>query len=136
RTDYNEAIRVWGGPLLVEGNLVFNNDSTGIAGTTLVTIRGNTVFSNGGDGIFVEGAGANASEAVENRVFLNNGTGISISSGSPARRNVVYANKGHGIYVDGYEGNFTVIANNLCYQNGDAADEFNIMLPRQCHQPQ
>ena len=128
RTDYNEAIRVWGGPLLVEGNLVFNNDSTGIAGTTLVTIRGNTVFSNGGDGIFVEGAGANASEAVENRVFLNNGTGISIRTGSPARRNVVYANKGHGIYVDGYEGNFTVVANNLCYNNGATPDVFNIMF--------
>ena len=128
RTDYNEAIRVWGGPLLVEGNQVFQNDSTGIAGTTLVTCKGNTVFSNAGDGIYVEGAGASASEVVENRVFLNNGTGISLGAGSPARRNVVYSNRGHGIYTDGYEGYFTVIANNLCYANGDAAGEYNIMV--------
>ena len=128
RTDYYEAIRVWGGPLRVEGNVVFNNDSTGIAGTTLVTCRGNTVFSNGGDGIYVEGAGASASEVLENRVFLNNGTGINLGAGSPACRNVVYSNKGHGIYTDGYEGNFTVIANNLCYANGGAAGEYNIMV--------
>ena len=125
RTDYYEAIRVWGGPLLVEGNQVFQNDSTGIAGTTLVTCKGNTVFSNGTDGIFVEGS---ASEAGENRVFLNNGSGIAAQSGANARRNVVYSNKGHGIYVDGYQGDFRVIANNLCYNNGDAADEYNIML--------
>ena len=129
RTDYNEAIRVWGGPLLVEGNQVFQNDSTGIAGTTLVTCKGNTVFSNGADGIFLEGTGESASEAVENRVFLNNGTGISLGTGSPARRNVVYSNKGHGIYATGYGGNFIVIANNLAYNNGDTADEYNICLP-------
>ena len=128
RTDYNEAIRVWGGPLLVEGNQIFNNDATGIAGTTLVTVRGNTVVSNGGDGILVEGGAANLSEAVENRVFLNNGSGISAQSGANAKRNVVYSNKGHGIYVDGYSGDFRIIANNLCYNNGDAPDEFNIMF--------
>ncbi len=135
RTDYDEAIRVWGGPLLVEANEVFQNNDRGIAGTTLVTCRGNLVYSNASDGIFVEGADANLSEAVENRVFLNGlgyygGSGIQAQSGANARRNVVYSNRGHGIVVDGYEGNFRVIANNLCYLNGDAADEYNICLTR------
>lgn len=130
RTDYSEAIRVWGGPLLVEGNQVHNNDSTGIAGTTRVTVSGNLVFSNDATGIAIDGADANLSEAIDNRVFLNVGDGISAGSGANARRNVVYSNKGHGIVVSGYEGNYHVIANNLCYANGDAADEYNIFLAR------
>ena len=85
RTDYYEAIRVWGGPLLVEGNQVFQNDSTGIAGTTLVTCRGNTVFSNGADGIYVEGGAASLSEAIENRVFLNGLAPTAAAASRPSR---------------------------------------------------
>lgn len=133
RNTYNEAIRVWGGPLLVEGNQVFQNAYRGISGTTLVTCKGNTVFSNASDGIFLEGGGKNLSEAIENHVFLNGlgtygGIGIYAHTGANAKRNVVYSNKSHGIFVEGYAGDFRVIANNLVYSNGDAADEYNIML--------
>jgi parallel beta-helix repeat protein len=133
RTTAREAIRVWGGPLLVEGNQVFQNSAQGIYGTTLVTCQGNTVFSNNSDGIYLEGGGVNLSEALENRVFLNGlgnygGNGILALSGSNAKRNVVYSNNGHGIYVDGYSGNFRVIANNLCYNNGNTTDNYNIFL--------
>jgi parallel beta-helix repeat protein len=133
RTAYYEAIRVWGGPLLVQGNQIFQNSSRGIYGTTLVTCKGNTVFSNTSDGIYLEGGDVNLSEALENRVFLNGlgnngGNGIVALSGANAKRNVVYSNNGHGIYVDGYSGNFRVIANNLCYNNGNTTDYYNIYL--------
>ncbi|MEI6396427.1 MAG: right-handed parallel beta-helix repeat-containing protein, partial [Verrucomicrobiota bacterium] len=129
RTTGNEAIRVWGGPLLVEGNLVFQNNNRGIAGTTLVTCKGNTVFSNNSDGIYIDGTGVNnTSEAVENRVFLNNGSGIYAALDANARRNVVYSNRDHGILVNGYAGHMHVIANNLCYANGAAAGAYNIYL--------
>ncbi len=55
-------------------------------------------------------------------------TASTAQSGANAKRNVVYSNKGHGIVVEGYAGDFRVIANNLVYNNGDAADEYNIML--------
>ncbi|MEI8290337.1 MAG: right-handed parallel beta-helix repeat-containing protein, partial [Verrucomicrobiota bacterium] len=130
RTDYYEAIRVWGGPLLVEGNQVFNNDSTGIAGTTLVTVRGNTVFSNAGDGISLDNA-----DAAGNRVFLNKGNGIFFEHSGRVQRNVVYSNSGHGIQA-GYSSDYRELVNNLCYLNGDAADEYNIYLPASFWNPQ
>jgi parallel beta-helix repeat protein len=131
KTTYYDGARVWGGPLLVEGNTAFQNGAQGIRAITLVTCRGNTVFSNNADGLYVEGGADNLCEAIENRVFLNGlgtygGSGIYAQSGANAKRNVVYSNKGHGILVEGYEGNFRVIANNLAYNNGDAADEYNI----------
>jgi parallel beta-helix repeat protein len=128
RTTGDDAIRAWGGPLFVEGNQVFQNRYRGIDGVTLVTCRGNTVYSNGTDGIYLEGNSANPCEAIENRVFLNDAQGLYLQYSSSARRNVVYSNKGHGIYVEGFEGDFRVIANNLAYNNGNTADAFNICL--------
>lgn len=125
RTDYYEAIRVWGGPLLVEGNLVFQNDNIGIRGTTLVTCQGNTVFSNAYEGCYFEGSGC---EVYDNRVFLNGRSGIYFGGSGSLRRNIIYSNKDHGIAIDGYAGDFRVVANNLCYTNGETADEYNIYL--------
>ena len=118
----------------MEGNQVFQNDSTGIAGTTLVTVRGNTGLQQQlRRHLRRRRRGQSIRSRREPGLPQRLGTTAAAASGPVWRQRQaqrgLFQPEATASVVEGYEGNFRVIANNLCYNNGDAADEYNIMLP-------
>lgn len=105
---------------LVEGNLVYNNDWTGIAcrkgkqavnRKTRPVIRNNTVFNNGLAGVKEHGAGigVDAGGSAEEPILIEN--------------NVVYNNLVAGIGIR--EGAFVTVSGNTSYENGMAGITIN-----------
>lgn len=105
--------------------VAFNYVGTDVAGTT--------AFANGGDGIRIDGVGADSPNVISNVVSGNQGTGIRVTGGASFARiasNTVgldasvvapLGNMGHGIAVEGGESHFV----------GGSADDANIVAANQ-----
>ena len=116
---------------LGRGNMVYNNSTTGIEGTSNALAAGNTVYGHNGTndkGIYVHN-GAEArnnvvydshygiycsygSSAIGNRVYLSSRAGIRLTHTGEVRLNTLYDNS-IGVWVGGWYDD--VISNNLIY---------------------
>ena len=108
---------------IIRNNDIYENNGTGLEIAGRFRVEGNACRANG-TGLYISGP----CDVTGNRVFLSNGTGLNAScpyGGTiTVRRNVVYSNRQHGMAA----GSSCRILNNLLYDNGDAAGEFNLVL--------